>query len=102
MNYRILIGLLPPLTGSAYSADARLISNSPFNPRGSVEKVSTKKANTSFNLSFSANDEINLQNEQVKASSKESSLSITHSLSSNLDLGLGIIYNTETNSLEQS
>ena len=97
MKRKITLGLLSFLAGSTYAADIRMNNNNPLNTRGTVEKAYTNKTKTIMSLGINSFSEVRNESESIDTSSKESILSISHSLLNNLDLGVSYIYNSETN-----
>ena len=97
MKKHIILGLLPILSASAYSADLRLMNNSPLRNRGTVEKAQTVRAKTSLSLGLSSNSNVRTNDSNSEISSNESLLTIRHNLFNELDLGISYINTNESN-----
>ena len=80
----------------SYAADIRMNNNNPLNRRGSVEKAITNKTKTVMSLGVNSYLWCENTKRRYRNFSRESILTLNHSLFKNLDLGLSYIYNEET------
>ena len=96
MKKHIILGLIPLITSPAFSADIRLINNSPFQNRGTVEKAQSDKTKTSLSLGISSFSNVETEIENTETSSMDTLVSLKHSLLNNLDLGISYIRSAES------